>query len=249
MFSRVSGLLFPALFLLIAEPSAGDDVRVGVASNFAGPARELAARYESRTGHTIRLSTASTGKLYAQLRAGAPFEVFLAADDLRPARLEQEGLASQSRVYASGRLAVVSAEPELKGQDCQQALEDALLPTVAIANPATAPYGKAALDWLEEQLPSLELRLVKGDNVGQAMSFVASGNARFGIVAVAQLAGLRSSWPGCIGELPADSHPPVNQAAALATGAGTAAAGFYDYLFSPDARDTIERWGYGNAAD
>lgn len=249
MVSRAFGLFLSALLLLVARPAAGDIVRVGVASNFGGPARELAARYESRTGHTIRLSTASTGKLYAQLRAGAPFDVFLAADDLRPARLTAEGLASQSRVYAMGRLAVVSADPALAGQDCRQALEDASAATVAIANPTTAPYGRAALDWLAQQAPSLDVRLVKGDNVGQAMSFVASGNAGFGIVAVAQLAAVRSSWPGCIDELPAASHSPVRQAAALATGAGTAAAGFYDYLFSAEARDTIERWGYATVAD
>ena len=216
MFSRASGLLLPALFLLLAEASAGDVVRVGVASNFAGPARELAAAWEAQTGHTIRLSTASTGKLYAQLRAGAPFELFLAADEQRPARLVEEGLASRSRVYALGRLTVVSAEPALAGQDCRQALIDASAPTVAIANPVTAPYGKAALGWLEKQAPLPERRLVKGDNVGQAMSFVVSGNARFGIVAVAQLAAMRSTWPGCIGELPAGSHLPVRQAAALA---------------------------------
>ncbi len=249
MFFRAPGLLFPALFLLLTEPSAADVVRVGVASNFAGPARELAAAWELQTGHRIQLSTASTGKLYAQIRAGAPFEVFLAADVRRPARLVEEGLASRSRVYALGRLAIVSADPALAGQDCRQALLNSSAPTVAIANPATAPYGKAALGWLEQQSPLPEPRLVKGDNVGQAMSFVASGNARFGIVAASQLVAMRSTWPGCIGDLPADSHPPVRQAVALATGAGTAAGVFYDFLFSSEARNAMLRWGYGQAAD
>ncbi len=249
MFSRASGLTSVALFLLFTDPSAADLVRVGVASNFKGPARELADAWEARTGHTVELSTASTGKLYAQIRAGAPFEVFLAADEQRPTRLEREGLASRSQVYALGRIAIVSAEPGLADQDCRRALLEESAPVVAIANPATAPYGRAALDWLDAQAASLEPRLVKGDNVGQAMSFVASGNARFGIVALAQLVALRPAWPGCIAEVPADSHPPVRQAAALTRMAGPTAGSFYDYLFSAEARDTIARWGYGQPAD
>ena len=249
MFSRAYGLTFLALYLLSSDPAAADLVRVGVASNFAGPARELADAWEDRTGHVIELSTASTGKLYAQIYAGAPFDVFLAADEDRPTRLREEGFATRSQVYAQGRLVVVSAEPALAGKNCRQALIAASKPTVAIANPATAPYGKAALDWLEAQAVSLELRLVKGDNVGQAMSFVASGNARFGIVAASQLAGLRSAWPGCFTELPADSHPPVRQAAALTRRAGPAAGSFYDFLLSADALETIERWGYGPPGD
>ena len=252
MFSRASGLLVPALLSLLSlltAPAAADVVRVGVASNVAGAARELAAAYESRTGHTISLSTASTGKLYAQLRAGAPFEVFLAADEFRPARLVEDGVASKSRVYARGRLVVVSAEPDFAGQDCRQALLEARTPVVAIANPATAPYGEAAADWLTNHAAGLEARLVKGDNVGQALSFVASRNARFGIVAASQLATSRSTWPGCISALPAESYPPVRQAAALVTAAGPAASGFYDYLFSAEAGATLRRWGYDRATD
>lgn len=249
MFSRASGLHLPALLALLVTPATADVVRVGVASNFAGAARELAAAYESRTGHSIYLSTASTGKLYAQLRAGAPFEVFLAADEERPARLVDGGLASHSRVYALGRLVVVSADPALAGRDCRQALLGTSSPVVAIANPATAPYGKAASAWLEAYAPGLEPRLVRGDNVGQALSFVVSGNARFGIVAAAQLVASRSTWRGCISALPAGSYPPVRQAAALANGAGPAASGFYDYLFSAEASETMLRWGYGRVAD
>ena len=249
MFPRTPGLCLSALFLLLAEPSMADLVRVGVASNFAGPARELASRYESATGHQVQLSTASTGKLYAQLIAGAPFDVFLAADELRPARLTEAGVATENRVYALGRLAVVSADPDLAGADCEKAFLDTPSATVAIANPATAPYGKTAQRWLDATAGGARRRVVTGDNVGQAMSFVVSGNARFGVVAVAQLEPVRAGWPGCMGELPADSYQPVRQAAAITSGAGPAATGFYEFLFTTEARAMMQRWGYDPAVD
>jgi len=246
MLCRATGVPSLFLFLLFTAPAVADPVRVGVASNFAGPARELAAQYEAETGHAISLSTASTGKLYAQIRAGAPFDVLLAADELRPQRLVADGFALTAAVYAIGRLAIVSADPGLRGADCREAFLAATAPTLAIANPDTAPYGLAASAWLQQQRVAGKLDLVRGENVGQAMGFVVTGNARFGIVALSQFLPVEPDWQGCATALPAASHPPVRQAAALLAVAAKdqAAAGFFEYLFSADAAATLSKWGY-----
>jgi molybdate transport system substrate-binding protein len=247
MLCRATGVTSLIILLLIASTTAlADIVRVAVASNFAGPARDLAAQYEAQTGQSVSLSTASSGKLYAQIRAGAPFDVFLSADERRPLRLVRDGLAKKARVYAMGRLALVSADPTLNGRDCRAAFLEAVSPTLAIANPETAPYGLAASTWLSGQPAGGTLKIVRGENVGQALGFVASGNARFGIVALPQLSSLQANWPGCVTALPAKSHPPVRQAAALleGTGAMPAAVAFYDFLFSESAAATISDWGY-----
>jgi molybdate transport system substrate-binding protein len=247
MLCRATGVASLVVLLLIASTTASADiVRVAVASNFAGPARDLAAQYEARTGQTVSLSTASTGKLYAQIRAGAPFDVFLAADERRPLRLVQDGLAITTRVYAIGRLALVSADPTLNGRDCRAAFLEARSPTLAIANPEIAPYGMAANSWLSNQPVGEAHKLVRGENVGQALGFVASGNARFGIVALSQLSSLEADWPGCVTVLPTGSHSAVRQVAALlgSTEATPAAAGFFEFLFSESAAATISGWRY-----
>lgn len=247
MLCRTTGVTSLVSFLLLVSTTAlADIVRVAVASNFAGPARDIAAQYEAQTGQTVSLSTASTGKLYAQIRAGAPFDVFLAADEGRPLRLVRDGLAKKARVYAMGRLALVSADPALNGRDCRSAFLEAVSPTLAIANPETAPYGLAASAWLSRQPAGGTRKIVRGENVGQALGFVASGNARFGIVALSQLSSLEANWPGCVTALPAESHPAVRQAAALLDGAGVApaAVAFYDFLFSESAAATLSDWGY-----
>jgi molybdate transport system substrate-binding protein len=247
MLFRATGARSLVIILLLAGTSANADVvRVAVASNFAGPAGDIAAQFEAQTGQAISLSTASTGKLYAQIRAGAPFDVLLAADERRPELLRRDGIATVTRVYAIGRLALVSADPALSGSDCIAAFLSASSPTLAIANPATAPYGTAASAWLNEQPAVDGLRVARGENVGQAMGFVVSGNARFGVVALSQLTALQADWPGCATALPADSHPAVRQAAALLDGAGhsQAAARFFEFLFSDKAVATISSWGY-----
>jgi molybdate transport system substrate-binding protein len=247
MLCRATGVTSLIILVLIASTTAlADIVRVAVASNFSGPARDIAAQYEAQTGQSVSLSTASSGKLYAQIRAGAPFDVLLSADERRPLRLVQDGLATTTRVYAMGRLALVSADPTLSGQNCRTAFLEAVSPTLAIANPKTAPYGLAASAWLSRQPAGNTLKIVHGENVGQALGFVASGNARFGIVALSQLSALGANWPGCVTALPAASHPPVRQAAALLDDveADPAAVAFFNFLFSESARATISDWGY-----
>ena len=245
MFTRslgLAGLLLSFFLTVVARADA--IVTVGVASNFAEPARQLAERFESSTGHTVRIATGSTGKLYAQVAAGAPFDVFLAADVERPERLVDEGFGSHARVYAIGRLILLSFDPELRGERCIDAFLGSEGATLAIANPRTAPYGRASREWLDSLDASPSPRIVTGENVAQAMHFVASGNARFGIVAESQLlvpAWELAAFPGCVESLPAGSYPAVRQAAVQLSEAGRA---FYDFLWEDESRALIAGFGY-----
>ena len=234
---------------LALSPAHADPVTVAVASNFAGPARELAERFEAETGHELRLATGSTGKLYAQILAGAPFDVFLSADEAAPAKLLERRLATQALPYALGRLLVVSADPALAGRPCVNALRDADGATVALANPRAAPYGVAADKLLARWEIGTTYKRVYAENVAQAMHFVASGNAEFGLVGVAQFHAVKDGWPGCASFPDPDSEgtAAIPQAAALLSrGQGRAEVdAFFAFLFTAAARAVIAGWDYG----
>ncbi len=244
MFRRFA---LPIAIVLVTTSASADSLTVAVASNFAGPAREIAGQFEAESGHALRIVTGSTGKLYAQISAGAPFDVFLSADEDAPARLLHEGLATASSRYALGVLVIASADPELADASCRDALLTADGDTVAIANPKTAPYGRAAKEFLDASGRRAELRIVHGENVAQAMHFVASGSARFGLVGAGQFRAVREAWPGCSARLSDEDVPPIPQAAALLERASgdSAARAFFAYLFSVEARSTIASWDYG----
>ena len=226
-------------------PAGSGSVRAAVAANFTAAAREIAGAFEDATGHTPVLSFGSTGQLYAQIVQGAPFEVFLAADQERPERAEREGLAvpGSRRTYAVGRLALFSAQAgRVRGPE---ALRDPELGRIALANPRLAPYGRAALEaaaalGVEDILRE---RQVIGANVSQAHQFVRSGNAEVGFLALSQIA---RSPGGSRWLLPEDLHAPIRQQAVLLkAGRGNpAAARFLDFLGSAAAREILGRHGY-----
>jgi len=238
---RAGAFLLLALFC--APSLAGQIVTVAVASNFKPTAARIADRFREETGHAVRLSSGSTGKLYAQIVNGAPFDVFLAADAERPALLERQGLALDGSrfTYAVGRLVIYSRT----ATDCLAALRNPDGGHVAIANPQTAPYGLAAQQYLARSglLDQVAARLVYGENIAQAWQFAHTGNAVVGIVARAQL---RASprEPGCSREVPASDHDPLEQQAVLLDGHNGAARAFLDFLRSEAARVIIERDGY-----
>jgi len=237
--------LLTASFVL--SPAYAEPVTVAVASNFAGPARELVERFESKSGFEVRLATGSTGKLYAQIVAGAPFDVFLSADEAAPAKLLEQRLATRVLPYAIGRLIVVSAEPGLAGRQCVDALRESGGATVALANPRVAPYGVAADRLLASWEPDSSYRRVYAENVAQAMHFVASGNARFGLVGVGQFHAVKDDWRGCATFAETERiQPAIPQAAALLSrGAGRAAVdAFFAFLFTAEARAVITEWDY-----
>ena len=237
-----------AAFLLAALPALAcqaDEVQVAVASNFAAPMRELSALFEQASGHQARLAFGATGKFYAQIRNGAPFDVLLAADDKVPARLAQEGDAVESSrfTYAIGRLVLWS--PSRKALD-ENALKTGDFRHLAVANPKTAPYGAAAMDTLEHLglAEPLRARLVQGENIAQTHQFVASGNAELGFVALSQV--IRNGEPDGGWLVPGNYHRPIRQdAVLLERGASNpAAVALLAFLREPAAREVIERYGY-----
>jgi molybdate transport system permease protein len=184
---------YSALFLLLFACAAhADEVQVAVAANFAAPAKRIAAEFEQATGHKAQLSFGATGKFYAQIRNGAPFEVLLSADDATPARLEQDGaaVAGSRFTYAIGRLALWSARPGVV-EAGGEVLKGGAFRHLALANPRLAPYGAAAVEVLTalKLHDTLRAKFVQGENIAQTHQFVASGSAELGFVA-AELAAI-----------------------------------------------------------
>lgn len=235
--------------VLCAFSAAAAEVQVAVAANFSVPMQKIAADFEKDTGHRAVLSFGASGKFYAQITHGAPFEVLLSADDETPARLEKSGHAVPGTryTYAVGRLALWSAR---KGfVDAEGAvLQGGQFKYLAIANPKTAPYGAAALEVLNGRalLPALQPTLVQGENIAHAYQFVLTGNAELGFVALSQVMGEGKLAAGSVWIVPTHLHRPLRQdAVLLARGAGNPAAkALLDYLKSAKARAAIRSFGY-----
>lgn len=242
-----SVLLF-ALFAGIGAAHAGE-VQVAVAANFTAPMEKLAAEFARDTGHQAIVATGATGKFYAQIRNGAPFEVLLSADDDTPARLEKEGqvVAGSRFTYGVGRLALWSARAEVVDAG-GKVLRTGAFRHLAIANPKTAPYGAAAVSTLERMglRATLQPRIVQGENIAQAWQFASTGNAELGFVAQSQVwrDGKFTSGSGWI--VPASMHEPIRQDAALLArgGANPAARALLDYLRGDKAKAVIRSFGY-----
>ncbi|MEM8982597.1 MAG: molybdate ABC transporter substrate-binding protein [Pseudomonadota bacterium] len=239
-------LIVLAAAFVTAGTALADTIRVGVASNFLGPATDIASAFETATGHTVLLSAGSTGKLYGQIVAGAPYDVFLAADTARPKALIDKGFAvsGSQRTYAIGTLVLWSARGDVPVTLSR--LRAGSYRHLAIAQPTLAPYGRAAI----ETLSALALtdrtadRLVFGESISQAMSFVATGNAELGFVAKAQVVALSGQAPGHYWQVPAELHRPIEQAGVIVRSDKPAAAEFFEYLRSPVAHDILTRYGY-----
>jgi molybdate transport system substrate-binding protein len=227
-----------------------DQVQVAVAANFSATAQRIAADFERATGHQARLIAGSTGKLYAQIKNGAPFDVLLAADDTTPAKLADEGLAvAESHfTYALGRLVLWSARPEAIA-DGEQVLRDGRFDHLSMANPKLAPYGAAAAAVMaaRDLSKALKPKLVEGENIAQAYQFVASGNAELGFVALSQVMRDGSIAEGSAWVVPEILYPPIRQdAVLLARGKDTpAATAWLAYLRGDAARAVIGSFGYG----
>lgn len=242
--------LIAAMLILMGSGAQAEALRIAVASNFSIAMDELVEHFESLTGQAVRVSRASTGKLYAQIVNGAPFDILLAADAERPALLEAAGLAVDGSrfTYATGRLVLWSRDPRLASADCREALEAPASGRVAIANPDTAPYGAAA----REVLITLGLwgrlrdRLVTGESIGQTLQFVASGNASLGFVAAAQLGLENLPAAACLWQVPASLHSPIEQQAVLLRPAAEdlGAQAFLRFLRGAEARRIIVDNGY-----
>jgi molybdate transport system substrate-binding protein len=239
------------VFLLFQVPGAlADELRVAVASNFLLPVKELSRKFEKNTGNKVVVISASTGKLYAQIKQGAPFDVLLAADSLRPELLEKEGIGVPGSrfTYAVGRLALWSADTKLFLRNDLQVLNQKNFRYLAIANPKTAPYGKAAEQVLRKNgfWDQLQTRLVRGENISQTFQFLVTGNADIGFIALSQLRRNQGQLNGYSWTVPAEWHDPIRQQAILLKRAKTnkAAKEFLNFIKSKRVQKLIESYGY-----
>jgi molybdate transport system substrate-binding protein len=238
-----------AVVLLTAASVRSDEVSVAVAANFAAPMRKIAAEFEKDSGHAIVASFGSTGKFYAQIKAGAPFEVLLAADDETPARLEKEGdgVTGSRFTYAVGKL-VLWSRKEGFVDDQGAVLGRNGFQHLALPNPRLAPYGAAGIQALQALglLDRLQSKLVTAENLAQTYQFVASGNAELGFVALSQVYGEGRIAAGSGWIVPSKLHEPIRQDALLLTrGKGSPGpAELLNYLRSDKARSIIRSHGY-----
>jgi molybdate transport system substrate-binding protein len=238
-----------ALLFLATSASQAAEVTVAVAANFTAPMQKIAAAFAQDTGHTATLAFGSTGKFYAQIKSGAPFQMLLAADDETPAKLEKEGLtvANTRFTYATGRLVLWSKQAGLV-DDKGEVLRTGSFPHIALADPKLAPYGAAAVETLDKLglTPKLKPRMVQGESIGQAYQFVATGNAALGFVALSQVMVDGRITEGSAWLVPTSLHSTIKQdAVVLATGKDNAAAtALVAYLKSDKARAIIRSYGY-----
>lgn len=246
-------LLRPLASLLLATLAHGAalaaEAQVAVAANFAEPIKAIAAVLEKTTGHTLKVSTGASGAFYTQIRNGAPFDVFLSADDERPALLEKDGLAQPGTrfTYATGKLVLWSVKVG-RVDDKGAVLKAPDLGKVAYANPKTAPYGAAAVQVMQRLglNAALAPRLVQGESIGQVFAFAKTGNADVGFVALSQVLEGGRLREGSVWRVPQALHDPIRQdAVLLKKGASNEAAqALIKLLQSPNIKGLIRSYGY-----
>lgn len=235
--------------LLSSSASAGDAL-VAVAANFSEAAEHLATNFEDTSEHTLTITTGSTGKLYAQIRHGAPFDILLAADQHRPRLLESasQAVAGSRFTYAIGRLTLWSPDPNCISAAGPVILRAGAFDKLAIANPDLAPYGAAARETLKALglFDTLRQRIVMGENIGQAHALVATGNADVGFVALSYVLSPRNRQKGSRWDVPQHFYTPIRQDAVLLNRGSDnpAAHAFLDYMKSKESRGVIESFGY-----
>lgn len=247
--AKICGLIAGLVLWCSANVAAAGSAAVAVAANFTDAAKEIGALYEKDTGNEVVFSFGSTGQLYAQISQAAPFDVFLSADDARTKIAIREGHAvvGTDFTYAVGKLVLFSTDSKLvKGE---ATLQSGAFDKIAIANPATAPYGAAAVETMKALgvYDALSSKIVQGQNITQTYQFVETGNAQLGFVALSQLAGKQggSQWP-----VPENLYKPIAQDAVLLEHgkSNEAARAFLAFLKGGKARAVMKKFGYGTGA-
>ena len=244
-------LIGSAVALFGAVSATAETATIGVASNFAEAARALASDFREETGHQIRISIGSTGSLFTQIVMGAPYDIFMAADQTRPESIEQYNLGVEGTrfTYAVGYLTLWSSEPDTF-TDGLEALQNAEFDHLAMANPDVAPYGVAAREVLEHYglWEGLQDKIVIGENIGQVYVMVDSFSAELGFVAASNVISADNDY-GVAWDVPGESYTPIRQDAILLKTAenNEAALAFIEYLQSDSAAPIMRFYGYGVA--
>ncbi len=240
-----------AVLLLVASLARAGEVQVAVAANFAGPLARIGEGFSAATGHVLKVSSGATGKFYAQIVAGAPFEALIAADDETPKKLVAEGhaVAGSNFTYAIGRLVLWSPQPGFVDEQGAVLGSDKVR-HVAIANPKVAPYGAAALEVIKARglEPALTPKIVTAESIAQAYQFAFTGNAELGFVALSQVAVPGKPVTGSYWLVPSNLYGEIRQDAVLlkAGEKNPAAAALLAYLKGDAARAVIRDYGYAH---
>ena len=244
-----------ALFLVLATTmtsikifSAEPTLRIAVASNFLNTANKLIEIYERSYNNRTEIISGSTGKLFAQINSGAPFDLFLAADNLRPKILSESdnSFAENTYVYAIGRLVLWAPALPTYHKNCNEKLLDMPFQRIAIANPKTAPYGDAGLQTLRkfEKLQAIRAKLVFGENVSQVFSYLVTGAVDAGFLSLSQVQNKDPQRDTCAWVIPKSYYSDLSQSAIILQSKSTAAQRFMNFLQSEQAKIVIESSGY-----
>lgn len=243
------GLVAVAFMLATARLANAGEVNAAVAANFTEPVKLIAEAFQKDTGHTVKLSFGSSGKFYSQIKEGAPFDVFLAADEKNPKLLEKEGLAVEGTrfVYALGKLVLWSAQPGYV-DDKGYVLRKGSYNKIAYADPKLAPYGLAAKETLEDMglWSVVQSKLVTGESITQTYQFAATGNAEMAFIALSQITKDGKVSEGSYWLVPAHMYNPIKQAAVQLSAAKdkAAAQAFLTYLKNEKSVAIIRSFGY-----
>ena len=254
---KTTHMLVLCLLLVVCRVpmSMAGDATVATAANFIVAAERISQQFQLESGHAITLVRSSTGKLASQITFGAPFDVLLAADQVRPERLIKDGhaVAGSRFTYAIGRIALWSGDARrLDGRNVTDVLTAGLFKRLSIANPDVAPYGAASWQILEKLnlIDKMKDKLIYGENVQQAYAFAASGNTDIALVALSFMLGAQNADKGAYGEVSADLHDPILQDAVLLKRGknNQAAIAFLEYLKTPEAQRIMHELGYAGVA-
>jgi molybdate transport system substrate-binding protein len=238
-----------AFSLMTVSSVSAEEAQIAVAANFTAPMKAIIEVFEEDTGHKVQASYGSTGKLYAQIKNGAPFEALLAADQERPERLEEEGvgLPGSRFTYAIGTLVLWSADAD-KVEDGAALLKSGDFNKLSIANPKLAPYGVASIETLEALglKAAIEPKLVMGENIAQTYQFVDTRNADIGFVALSQVMQDGEIVKGSGWIVPSEMHAPIRQDAVILESGkdNPAVTELFAYLKGEKAQAVIRDFGY-----
>ena len=263
LFQRLYCFAILITSLGITLPAFAEKAHVAVAANFTATAQDLARAFSKTTGHEVVLSFGSTGKIFTQIIHGAPFDIFLAADTARPVRVEQEGWAVKGSrfTYAQGQIVLWSRDTNRinsNGNLHEQSalIRDHTITRLAIANPKTAPYGRAAMEALTRVgvYEDIKSKIVQGENIAQTYQFAYTGNAELAIVSLSQVglgAQASSSEVGSHWVIPTELYSPLDQQGVLLKRGedNKAALAFMDFLKSDEAAGIIRKFGYTTIQD
>ena len=248
MIRHLISLFMCSVFLMAANAQAAE-IKVAVASNFANVLKEIAIEFQKDTGHQLAITPGATGKFYAQISNGAPFDVFLSADDETPRKLAQEGkaIASSQFTYAIGRLALWSPNLEMIDKNAD-ILKTDKFKFIAIANAKVAPYGQAAVQTMQKLgvLTKIEPRVVQGESISQTYQFVSTGNAQLGFVALSQIVENGKIKTGLAWIVPEEMHEQLKQDAVVLQSCKhmSACQALIEYLKSEKAKKLMASYGY-----